>query len=121
MTPGRFPHPSPTGYAGAMTAEPMHPGPAPRVERTFTAIRAALPPESVTAFEGQLAAIAHADLVDLAALDRFLSTWHGIVSRYVADPEDWALMHREAAEIEAGTRPLGPPLAEVLARRGNRR
>jgi Family of unknown function (DUF6247) len=95
--------------------------PAPRVERTFTAIRAALPAESVSAFESQLAEIAHADTVDLPALDRFLTTWHGIASRFAADPEDWALMHREAAEIEAGTRPLGPPLAEVLARRGGRR
>lgn len=103
-----------------MTAQRHEPA-APRVERTFTAVREALPPESVTAFEGQLAKIAHADVVDLAALDRFLTSWHGIASRYTADPEDWALMYREAAEIEAGTRPLGPTLAEVLARRGNRR
>jgi hypothetical protein len=99
-----------------MTAQ-RHEQPRPRIERTFTAVRAALPAESVPAFESQLAEIAHADPVGLPALDRFLTAWHGIASRFAADPEDWALMHREAAEIEAGTRPLGPPLAEVLARR----
>jgi hypothetical protein len=90
----------------------------PLVERTFTAVRAALPAESVSAFESQLAQIARADTVDLVELDRFLSTWHGIVSRYVGDPEDWRLMHEEAAAIESGERPRGPTLAEVLARRG---
>ncbi len=58
---------------------------------------------------------------DLAALDRFLSSWHGIVSRYVGDPEDWELMHREAEEIMAGTRPKGRPMAEVLAEQMARR
>jgi hypothetical protein len=81
-------------------------------------VRAALPAESVPAFDAQLAEVAHADVVDLAALDRFLTSWHGIASRYTADPEDWALMYREAAEIEAGIRPKGPLLADVLARRG---
>jgi hypothetical protein len=94
-----------------------HDRPRPHIERTFTAVRAALPVESVSAFESQLAQIAHAVPVDLAALDRFLTAWHRIAIRATSDPEDWALMHREAAEIEAGTRPLGPPLAEVLARR----
>lgn len=102
-----------------MTAQ-QHDRPRPLVERSFTAVRAALPPESVGAFESQLAQIAHADTVDLAALDRFLTTWHGIVSRAAADPEDWRLMHEEAAAIMSGERPLGPTLAEVLARRGSR-
>jgi Family of unknown function (DUF6247) len=97
-----------------MPAGPSH------VERTFTAVRAALPVESVSAFESQLAQIAHADPVDLAELDRFLTAWHGIVSRAAADPDDWALMHEEAAEIMSGARPLGPTMAEVLARRGIR-
>jgi hypothetical protein len=84
-------------------------------------VRAALPAESVSAFESQLAEIARADVVDLAALDSFLSSWHGIVTRAAADPEDWRLMHEEAAAIESGARPLGPALAEALARRGGRR
>ena len=94
---------------------------APLVERSFTAVRAALPPESVPAFESQLAQIAHADPVDLAALDRFLTSWHGIASRYVGDPEDWALMHQEAAELEAGTRRPGRLLSEVIAEQKARR
>jgi hypothetical protein len=98
-----------------------HERPRPHVERSFTAVRAALPAESVSAFESQLAEIAHAAVVDLAALDSFLSSWHGIVTRVAADPEDWRLMHEEAAAIESGARPLGPALAEVLARRGSRR
>lgn len=102
-----------------MTAQ-RHEPPLPLVERTFTGVRAALPAESVSAFESQLAQIAHADTVDLAALDRFLTAWHGIVTRAAADPEDWRLMHEEAAAIMSGERPLGPTLAEVLARRGSR-
>jgi hypothetical protein len=90
----------------------------PHVERTFTAVREALPVESVSAFESQLAQIAHADPVDLTALDRFLTAWHGIVSRAAADPDDWRRMHEEADAIMSGARPLGPPLAEVLSRRG---
>lgn len=103
-----------------MTAQ-RHEPPRPLVERTFTGVRAALPAESVSAFESQLAQIAHADVVDLAALDSFLAAWHRIVTRAAADPEDWRLMHEEAAAIESGERPLGPTLAEVLARRGGRR
>ena len=103
-----------------MTAQP-HDRPRPLVERSFTAVRAALPAESVSAFEAQLAEIARADPVDLAELDRFLASWHGIVSRYAGDPEDWALMHREAAEITAGTRPKGRHLSEVIAEEKARR
>jgi len=88
------------------------------IERTFSAVREALPPESVTAFEAGFRKAAGGTMTGFTAVDSFLSTWHGIVSRYAADPEDWALMHREAGEIAAGTRPKGPLLAEVLARRG---
>lgn len=93
------------------------PAAGPRVERTFAAVRAALPPESVPAFDSQLAQIK----VDPPVLDRFLSAWHRIASRYAADPEDWRLMHEEAAAIMSGERPLGPALAEVLARRRSSR
>ena len=99
-----------------MTAQ-QHDQPRPRIERTFTAVRAALPIESISAFESQLAQIAHADPVDLTALDRFLTAWHGIVSRAAADPDDWRRMHEEADDIMSGARPLGPTLAEVLGRR----
>jgi hypothetical protein len=92
--------------------------PDPQIERTFAAVRAALPDENAAAFDEQFQAVTHAEVVDLAALDAFLATWHRIAIRIAADPEDWERMHREAAEIEAGTRPLGPTLEEVLARRG---
>jgi hypothetical protein len=42
--------------------------PYPRIERTFTAVRAALPAANVAAFDTELEAITHAPVVDLAAL-----------------------------------------------------
>ncbi|GAB2483859.1 DUF6247 family protein [Streptosporangium sandarakinum] len=104
-----------------MTAQPHagHPGPA--IERTFTAVRAALPAPNVTAFDAELAAITHADVVDLAALDDFLTGWWHIAVRAAADPADWQRMHTEAEQIRSGRRPTGPSPAEVLARRGAHR
>ena len=101
----------------AMTAQ-HHDRPYPGIERTFTAVRAALPSVNAAAFDAQLDAITQAPVVDLAALDEFLAAWHRIATRAAADPDDWARMHQTATEIEAGTRPLGPTMAEVLARRG---
>lgn len=49
--------------------------------RTFTAVRAALPVANVAAFDTQLEAITHAPVVDLAALDEFLSGWWRIATR----------------------------------------
>jgi Family of unknown function (DUF6247) len=95
-----------------------HDRPGPRVERSFTAVRAALPAENAAAFDAEFAKISAGPVTDFAAVDEFLAGWHRIAVRIVSDPEDWALMHREAAEIMAGTRPKGPTLAEVLARRG---
>ena len=91
--------------------------PRPHIERSFSAVRAALPAESTGAFDAQLGEIAQADVVDLAAPDSFLSAWHRIATRAAADPEDWRLMHEEAAASMSGDRPLGPTLAEVLASR----
>lgn len=97
-----------------------HDLPAPRVERTFTGVRAALPAENAAAFDAEFKRIAGAPVTDLAALDDFLAGWHRIAVRITVDPEDWALMHREAAELASGARTPGPTLAEVLARRGTR-
>ncbi|MFI7048770.1 DUF6247 family protein [Streptosporangium sandarakinum] len=104
-----------------MTAQPRAGRPGPAIERTFTAVRAALPAANVTAFDAELAAIAHADVVDLAALDDFLTGWWRIAVRAAADPDDRQRMHAEAERIRSGRRPAGPSLAEVLARRGARR
>ncbi|MEO3858661.1 DUF6247 family protein [Acrocarpospora sp. B8E8] len=87
------------------------------IERTFTAVRAALPAANIAAFDAELEAITHADVVDLAALDSFLSGWWRIATR-ARNRDDWQLMHREADQIQSGRRPEGPTLAEVLARRG---
>jgi hypothetical protein len=103
-----------------MTAQ-QHDPHRPQVERSFAAVRAALPAENAPAFDAEFARISGGPVTDFAAVDEFLAGWHRIAVRIASDPGDWALMHREAAEIEAGTRPLGPPLAEVLARRGSRR
>ncbi|MFC4590289.1 DUF6247 family protein [Sphaerisporangium corydalis] len=36
-------------------------------------------------------------MVDLAALDDFLTGWWRIAARAVADPDDWQRMHAEAS------------------------
>lgn len=88
------------------------------IERTFTAVRAALPAANVTAFDAELEAITHASVTDLAALDDFLSAWWRMATRAAADPADWERMHDEAEQLQSGARTAGPTLAEVLARRG---
>ena len=95
-----------------------HDSPHPEIERTFTAVRAALPPANVTAFDAELEEITHAPVVNLAALDDFLSAWWRIATRAATDPADWHRMHHEAEQLQSGTRPAGPTLAEVLSRRG---
>jgi hypothetical protein len=95
-----------------------HERPRPPIERTFTAVRAALPAANVGVFDTELEAITHTPVVDLAALDDFLSGWWRIATRAVADPADWQRMHREAEQLQSGARPAGPTLAEVLGRRG---
>ena len=95
-----------------------HDRPHPHIERTFTAVRAALPAANVAAFDTQLEAITHAPVVDLAALDEFLSGWWRIATRAAADPADWQRMHQEAEQFQSGARSAGPTLAEVLGRRG---
>jgi hypothetical protein len=94
-----------------------HDAPQPRIERTFTAVRAALPSANVAAFDAELEAITHAEIVDLAALDAFLSGWWRIAMRAARDPQDWQRMHEEAAQLASGQRSAGPALTEVLARR----
>ena len=95
-----------------------HDRPHPHIERTFTAVRAALPAANVAAFDTELEAINHAPVVDLAALDDFLSGWWRIATRAAADPADWQRMHQEAEQLQSGARSAGPTLAEVLGRRG---
>ena len=95
-----------------------HDRPHPRIERTFTAVRASLPAANVAAFDAELAAITQATVVDLAALDDFLSGWWRIATRAATDPADWQRMHHEADQLQSGARPPGPTLAEVLGRRG---
>jgi hypothetical protein len=97
-----------------------HDRPSPPIERTFTAVRAALPAASAGGFDAELAAITSTPVADLAALDEFLSAWWRIATRAAADPADWQRMHQEAEELQAGTRPAGPTLAEVPGRRGMR-
>ena len=100
-----------------MTAQ-GHDQPRPLVERTFTAVRAALPVANVGVFDAELEAITRATVVNLSALDDFLSGWWRIAIRAVADPADWLRMHQEAEQLQSGARQAGPTLTEVLARRG---
>ena len=100
-----------------MTAQ-QHDRSRPRIERTFTTVRAALPAANITAFDTELQAITQFPVVDLGALDDFLSGWWRIATRAAADPADWQRMHQEADQLRSGARPAGPTLAEVLGRRG---
>lgn len=100
-----------------MTAQ-QHDQSRPLVEQTFTAVRAALPADSVGAFDAELEAISRAPVVNLSALDDFLAAWWRIATRAVADPADWRRMHAEAEQLQSGARQAGPTLAEILARRG---
>ena len=77
-----------------------------------------MPAANVAAFDTELEAITHAPVIDLAALDDFLSGWWRIATRAAADPGDWQHMHQEAEQLRSGARPAGPTLAEVLGRRG---
>jgi hypothetical protein len=95
-----------------------HDRPGPHIERTFTAVRAALPADCADAFDAQLKAITQAPVADLAALDDFLSGWWRIATRAAADPADWQRMCQVADEFLSGARTAGPTLAEVLGRRG---
>jgi Family of unknown function (DUF6247) len=103
---------------GVVMTLQRHDRPHPRIERTFTAVRAALPAANVAAFDTELEAITHAPVVDLPALDDFLSGWWRIATRAAADPADWQRMHQEAEQLQSGARPAGPTLTEVLGRRG---
>lgn len=94
-----------------------HDCPRPEIERTFTAVHAALPATNVAAFDSELEAITRTDVVDLAALDEFLAAWWRIATRAVRDPQDWQRMHADAEELQSGRRQAGSTLAEVLARR----
>lgn len=100
-----------------MTVE-RHGPPHPRIERTFTAVRGALPTANVAAFDSEFEAITRAPVVDLAALDDFLSSWWRIATRAAADPADWQRLHQEAEELQSGMRPAGAYLTEVSGRRG---
>jgi hypothetical protein len=88
------------------------------IERTFTAVRAALPTANIPAFDAELAAIAQGPVINLAELDDFLSGWWRIATRATTDPADWQRMHQEASQLQSGARSPGPTLAEVLGRRG---
>ncbi|MFI7642258.1 DUF6247 family protein [Nonomuraea sp. NPDC049400] len=95
-----------------------HDVPSPGIERTFIAVRAALPSANVAAFDAQLEAITHAPVIDLAALDDFLTSWWRIATRAAHDEADWRRMHAEAEQLESGRRQVGRTMAEILARRG---
>ncbi|MEV0589444.1 DUF6247 family protein [Nonomuraea sp. NPDC050310] len=97
----------------------QHEESSPQIEQTFTAVRAALPAENQAAFDAELEAITHADVVDLAALDAFLRGWWRIAIS-AQDQHGWEAMHAAAADIRAGRRPAGRALEEVIARRGRR-
>lgn len=56
-----------------------HDSVSPQVERTFAAVRTALPGANLAAFDAELEAITHAPVVDLAAPAGDASLSHGAV------------------------------------------
>ncbi|MEV4187114.1 hypothetical protein AB0J28_37375 [Streptosporangium canum] len=86
------------------------------IERTFTAVRTALPAVNSAAFDAELVRITHASLSDPAALDDFLTGWWRIATRAAQDSEDWLRMHAEAEQIRSDQCLPGTPPAEILAR-----
>ena len=103
-----------------MTAQRHEPARAP-VERSFAAVRAALPAENAAAFDAEFARIASGPVTDFAAVDEFLAGWHRIALRITGDPEDWQRVLHLAADLESGARQPGRPMAEVLAEQVARR
>src|SRR5450755_3848799 len=81
--------------------------PHPHIERTFTAVRAALPAANVAAFDTELEAITHAPVADLAALDEFLSGWWRIATRAAADPADWQRCTKRPSTEPGGESDVG--------------
>ncbi|MEV4247940.1 DUF6247 family protein [Streptosporangium canum] len=90
------------------------------IERTFIAVRTALPAVNSAAFDAEPARITHAPVLDPAALNDFLTGWWRIATRAAQDSEDWQFMHTEAEQIRSDQCPPGTPLTEILARRGGR-
>ncbi|MFI7050680.1 DUF6247 family protein [Streptosporangium canum] len=86
------------------------------IERTFIAVRAALPADSSAAFDAEPARITHAPMLDPATLDDFLTGWWRIATRAAQDSEDWQRMHAEAEQVRSDQCPPGTPPAEILAR-----
>jgi hypothetical protein len=90
----------------------------PRIERSFTAVRASLPPGNAAAFDAELMSITQAPVPDLAALDEFLSAWHRIATRAAADPADWQRMNQAADELLSGKRRPGLLLSGIPGEHG---
>lgn len=101
---------------GGMSA--MQYEPAPVIERSFAAVQAALPAENAAAFNAQFAEIARAEVPDMAAVDKLLTTWHGIASMIAADPADWKRVNQLADDLQSGKRHPGRDMADVLAEHG---
>jgi hypothetical protein len=73
-----------------------HDRPHPYIERTFTAVRAALAAANVAAFDTELEAITHVPVVDLAARWRSSSPGGG------ASPSWWARRGTGAGSVAGG-------------------
>src|SRR4051812_21155177 len=93
------------------------PLPSPGIERTFSAVRDALPAGERAGFDDELETIAHETAIDLAKLDEFLDGWWRIATRAAADPASWQRMHDQAHQIEFGSQSAGPTLDAILSRR----
>lgn len=72
------------------------------IERTFTAIRAVLPAPYAAMFDDQLQVILRAPVMDLAALDDFLSGWHHAAVREAGGMQAQAVGDN-SEDLEAGS------------------
>lgn len=102
-----------------MTAQPHEPGTDTPIDRTFTAVRAALfHPDDVAEFEAEYAELTSRPTVAMAALDEFLTRWWQTAIVANRDRDDWAQVLRLREQLRRGEQVQTRDLADLAAERG---
>ncbi|MFI6498724.1 DUF6247 family protein [Nonomuraea typhae] len=101
-----------------MSAQP-HQGAASVIDKTFTAVRAALfHPQDLAEYDAEYAEITATPVVPMAALDEFLTRWWHTAIVANRDRADWYDVVDTAGKLRAGELAGGRDLAHILAERG---
>lgn len=102
-----------------MSAQP-HQGVTPVIDKTFTAVRAALfHPADLAQFDAEYAEITVTPAVPMAALDEFLTRWWRTAIVANRDPADWIDVVETAGKLHTGELSPGRDLADIIAERGH--